>query len=62
MSRIRLKVSDLEWMHRQLASLAKDTEGTNEGRRWEHWRSWVWAEFQRRSEEKPETNGNGVKP
>jgi hypothetical protein len=53
----------LEWQHRQLASLAKDTEGTKEGRRWKHWHDYVWGELQHRigNGEPAETNGSGVK-
>ncbi len=65
MNPIRNTIAQLEWLHRRLASLTKDTEGTNEGRKWKHWHDWAWAELESRraagEKDEPEalTNGKG---
>lgn len=60
-SRVRLTLDELEWLHRQFASLARDTEGTREGRRWRHVHDWAWNELQRRRwEEDGGAPTNGV--
>ena len=68
MTRPRMKLDDLEWLHRQFASLARDTEGTKEGRRWKHVHDWCWAELERRratgdkDEDEAQSNGKEAKP
>jgi hypothetical protein len=61
--RNRLTLDELEWLHRQFASLARDTEGTKEGRRWRHVHDWAWAELMnRRGNGEPEQVANGGEP
>jgi uncharacterized membrane protein YgaE (UPF0421/DUF939 family) len=56
----RIDTDDIEWLHRKLASLAKDTEGTKEGQRWKKWHDRLWEELEYRRANP--TNGNEPKP